>query len=113
MHRNANPTSSQLRHSRHFHDGSGPVPIGPHQQLARMEGTQGRARADTKSRRSREPFAYQSIKPCFGGLVNRRGRLVEKEPIGFLDQRSSEGDALLLARRELKRPMANLVKSNG
>ena len=69
-----------------------------------MEGTQCRAMAHTEYRRSREPFAHQSIKPCFGGLVNRRGRLVEKEPIGFLDQRSSEGDALLLAGGELERP---------
>jgi hypothetical protein len=60
--------------------------------------------AHTEYRRSREPFAHQSIKPCFGGLVNRRSRLVEKEPIGFLDQRSSEGDALLLAGGELERP---------
>ena len=68
-----------------------------------MKGTQCRAMAHTEYRRSREPFAHQSIKPCFGGLVNRRGRLVEKEPIGLLDQRSSEGDALLLAGGELER----------
>jgi hypothetical protein len=56
---------------------------------------------------------YQSIKPCLCSLVNRRGRLVEKEPIGFLNQRSREGDALLLAWRELERPMADLVESPG
>jgi hypothetical protein len=36
-------------------------------------------------------------------LVNRRRCLIEKEPIGLLDQRSSEGDALLLAGGELER----------
>ena len=69
-----------------------------------MKGTQCRAMAHTEYRRSREPFAHQSIKPCLRSLVNRRSRLVEKEPIGFLDQRSSEGDALLLPGGELERP---------
>ena len=69
-----------------------------------MKGTQCRAMAHTEYRRSREPFAHQSIKPCLRGLVNRRSRLVEKEPIGFLDQRSSEGDALLLARGRVGAP---------
>jgi hypothetical protein len=68
-----------------------------------MEGTQRRAMAHTEYRRSREPLAHQSIKPCLRSLVNRRSRLVEKEPIGLLDQRSSEGDALLLAGGELER----------
>ena len=92
---------------------AGPFAIGPHQKLARMEGTQRRAMADAEYRRPREPLAHQSIEPCLRRLVNRRGRLVEKEPIGLLDQRSSEGDALLLARGELERPMANFVESHG
>src|SRR5690242_19025336 len=78
-----------------------------------MERTQRRAMSHTEYRRSRKPFAYQSIKACLGRLINRRGRLVEKEPIGLLDQRPSESDPLLLARRELERPMANLVESFG
>ena len=70
-----------------------------------MKGTQCRAMAHTEYRRSREPFAHQSIKPCFGGLVNRRGRLVEKSQSGFWTSSSSEGDALLLAGESWSAPM--------
>ena len=68
-----------------------------------MEGTQRRAMAHTEYGRPREPLAHQSIEPCLRSLINRRRCLVEKEPIGLLDQRSSEGDALLLAGGELER----------
>ena len=78
-----------------------------------MEGTQCRAMAHTEYRRSREPFAHQSIEPCLRSLVNRRCRLVEKEPIGLLDQRSSEGDALLLAGESWSAPMIRSFAGSG
>jgi len=79
-------------HSRHFHDGGGPIGIRPHQKLARVESTERRAMSHAEYCRYREPFAYQLIKPCLCSLVNRQGRLVEKEPIGFLDQNSIEAE---------------------
>ncbi len=91
----------------------GPVPIGPHQKLARVEGTQCRAMAHAEYRRSREPLAHQSIKTRLRSLVNRRGCLVEEEPIGLLHQRASKGDALLFAGGKLERPMASLVEPLG
>ena len=62
-----------------------------------MEGTQRRAMAHAEYGRPREPLAHQSIEPRLRGLVHRRGRLIEEEPIGLLDERAGEGDALLLA----------------
>ena len=75
-----------------------------------MEGTQCRAMAYTEYRRPRKPFAHQSIEPRLGSLVHRGGCLIKEEPIWFLNQRASEGDALLLAGRELERPMAGLAE---
>src|SRR5262249_61192118 len=104
-HNPADPASSRFRHSCHFNDGGGPVPINPPQKLARMEGTQCSAMAHAESRRPREPLAHQSIEPRLRGLVNRRGRLIKEEPIGLLHERAGEGDSLLLARGKLERPM--------
>ena len=85
---------------------AGPFAIGLHHEPARVEGTQRRPMAHAEHRRPREPLAHQPIEPCLRRLVHRRGRLVEKEPVGLLDQGSREGDALLLAGGELERPVA-------
>jgi len=61
----------------------------------------------------REPLAYQSIEARLRSLIDRRGRLVEEEPIGFLDHRAGEGDALLFTRRKLERPVAGLAEPSG
>src|SRR5262249_34026078 len=68
--------------------------------------------ADAEDRRLRQPLAQQSIETRFGRLVERRGRLVEKEPLGLLDQGAREGNTLLLARGELKRPVRALVQAS-
>ena len=78
-----------------------------------MEGTERGPVAHTEYRRTREPLAYQSIQARLGRLVDSGGCLVEKQIVGFLDQRSREGDALLLSARELKRPVAGLVQPSG
>jgi hypothetical protein len=78
-----------------------------------MESAQCRTIAYTEYCRSSEPLAHQLIEARLRSLIHHSGRFVEEEPIELLDQRSSEGDALLLAGRELERPMANLVESFG
>src|SRR4029450_7570647 len=75
-HNNADASSGRFRHSCHFHDGGGPVPISPHQKLARMEGTQCCAMAHAEYRRSREPLAHESIEPRLGSFGRRRSGLV-------------------------------------
>src|SRR5262245_29883733 len=67
--------------------------------------------ADAEDRRLRQALAEQPIEAPLGRLVERGGCLVEKEPLGLLDQGAREGDALLLARRELKRPVRVLVQA--
>src|SRR5262249_58502699 len=44
-------------------------------------------------------------------LAGRGGRLVEKEPLGLRDEGAGEGDALLLAGGERKRPVRVLVRA--
>src|SRR5262245_50661743 len=110
-HNNADAPSSRFRHSCHFHDRGGPVPISPHQKLARVEGTQCRAMAHAEYGRLREPLAHQSIEPRLRSLVNRRGRLIKEEQIGLLHERAREGDALLLAGGKLERPMTSLTET--
>jgi len=107
--RNSHINSGRFRHSRHFHDG-GPILIGPYQEVASVGATQRRAMSDTEYSRAAQPFAHQSIEPRLGLLVDRRSSLVEEEPIGSLDQRSGECDALLFAGRKLQRPMAGLAE---
>src|SRR5262249_60952515 len=81
------------------------------QERAGVEAAQGPAMAAAEARRLRQALARQSIEARLGRLVERRGRLVEKEPLGLLDQGAREGDALLLARGELKRPVRVLVQA--
>src|SRR5262245_49901185 len=69
--------------------------------------------ADAEHGRSTEPLAHQLIETGLRRLVHRRGRLVEKEPFGLLDQGPGEGHALLLARGELKRPVRGLMQPPG
>ena len=76
-----------------------------------MEGAQCRTMTDAKYRRTLEPLAHQSVKAGFSGLIQRRGGLIEKEPIGFLHERTSKRDALLFPRGELERPVSALVEA--
>ena len=59
---------------------------------------------------SGEPRAQQPIEMVFRRLVHGRGRLVEEEPIGPLDERVRKGDALLLTGRQPQRSVAGLVE---
>src|SRR6185295_11109818 len=93
-----------------FYDGSGAVCPGLHHEPARMEGTERRSMADAEYRRLREPLAHQLIQARLRPLVDRRGRLVEKEPVGLLDQGPREGQSLLLAGGELECPVGGLVE---
>src|SRR6267142_2199335 len=101
------------RGSGQFHDGGGAVCPGLYHEPACMERTQGRPMADAEHRRLREPLAHQPIESRLRRLVQRRGRLVQKEPVGLLDQGSREGHALLLAGGELERPVGDLVETPG
>ncbi len=91
--------SSRIRfgRGRHFHDGGGAARGGLHFELTGVEGAQGRPMAHAEHGRPREPLAHQPIEARLRGIVHRRGRLVEKEPVRLLHQGPREGDALLLA----------------
>jgi hypothetical protein len=78
-----------------------------------MERAQRPPVAHAEHGRARELLAHQLIEARLGRLVHRRGRLVEEEPVGLLDESAGEGDALLLARGELERPVAGLVEPPG
>src|SRR5215470_898175 len=69
--------------------------------------------ADAEQRRLWELLAHQPIKVRLRLLVQRRGRLIEKEPVGLLDQGPREGDSLLLAGGKLERPVDGLVEPAG
>jgi hypothetical protein len=69
--------------------------------------------ADAEHGRLCEPFAQQPIEVRLRCLIHRRGRLVEEEPVGLLDEDPCEGNALLLARGELERPARGLVEAPG
>jgi hypothetical protein len=42
-----------------------------------------------------KPLAHQSIQARLRSVVHRRGRLIEEEPVGLLDECASKGYALL------------------
>ena len=69
--------------------------------------------ADAEHRRLGKPLAHQPIEARLRRLVHRRSRLVEKEPLGLLDQGPREGDALLLAGGKPKRPVGGVVEAHG
>ena len=104
---------SRVGRGGHLHDGRGAAPAELHHELAGVERAQRRPMADAEHRRLREPLAHQPIEARLRRLVHRRGRLVEKEPVGLLDQGPREGDALLLAGGELERPVVGLVEPPG
>ena len=107
-HRNAKITSSRFGRGGHFHNGGGPAPIGPYQKLASLERTQCRPMTDAENSRAGKPLAQQSIETRLRGLIHRRGRLIEEQPLRLLYQRACKGDALLFAgeKLELERPTA-------
>src|SRR6267378_1621795 len=93
-----------------LHDGGGSALLGSHDELAVVEGAKGSAVADAEQGRAWEPLAHEMIEARFGRLVQRGGRLVEEKPVGLLDENPCESDALLLAWRQLLRPVAILVE---
>ena len=54
--------------------------------------------------------AQQLVHAPLGRLVERRGRLVEEQPVRAVEQRAREGEALLLAARQHQRPVGGLVE---
>jgi hypothetical protein len=69
--------------------------------------------AHAEQRRLREPLTQQTVQARFRCLVESRGRFVEEQPIGLLDQSAGKSNSLLLTRRELKRPVASLIEPIG
>src|SRR2546425_1009781 len=63
--------------------------------------------------RRREPLAHQLVEARLRRLIHRRGRLVEEQPVGFLDEGAGKSDPLLLAGGELERPVSGLVEPPG
>src|SRR5262249_43737091 len=105
--------SCRIIDSGNFHDRRWSCSIDVHQKVASVEGAQCRTMTDAKYRRGFKSLANQSINARFSGLIQRRGGLIEKEPIGFLHESTSKCDALLFSRRELERPVPTLVKALG
>ena len=56
-------------------------------------------------------FGDKTIKPLLGLFVESRRRLIEEQPLRPDEKRASKGQTLLLARRELHRPVLGLVKT--
>src|SRR5262249_6714464 len=72
-----------------------------------------RAMRDADDRRSREVRAELLVNVALGRLVQCGGRLVEEEPRRGVEERARQRDELLLARRELLRPVLHLAAAGG
>src|SRR5688572_29993935 len=106
-------TTSRFGHGSHFYNRGRSRHISAHQKLARVEGTQRRAMAYAEYGCAGKPLAHESIETRLRGLVHRRGRLIEEQPLRLLHQRAGKGDALLFAGGKLQRPMASLIEPPG
>src|SRR5205823_6620534 len=97
----------------YVHDAGGPLSVRSHDELASVEGAKRSPVTHAKEGDVREPLAQEPVEARFGRLVQCRGRLVEEEPVGLLDEGTREGDPLLLARREPQRPVVGFIESSG
>src|SRR5437899_11956987 len=70
----------------YVHDSGGALSFGSHDELASVEGAKRSPVAHAEQGDVGEPLAQEPVEPCFGRLVQCRGRLVEEEPVGFLDK---------------------------
>ena len=75
-----------------------------------VETPQGAVMADADDRRPPRRFAQQPVERHLRRLVERRGRLVEKDDLRAGQQNPGEGEPLLLADRQPLRPVAVLVQ---
>src|SRR3954470_1099723 len=76
----------------------------PHEALVVVAGEAG-AMADRHQRRARQLLLQQPIERFLRFFRQRSGRLVEKQPVGTIEQRARKGEPLLLAAREHLRPV--------
>ena len=84
--------------------------LGLEREEAAVELHQARAVADRDGRRIREPLEQQAVELRLRGLVERAGRLVEEQPVGFLQQRARNRQPLLLAAGQLVAPLGGRVE---
>src|SRR5215831_7101751 len=87
------------------------VTVGADDEAAVVEGAQGGAVADADHCGRGEAFLDQGVEALLRVFIHGGGRLVEEEPVWLLDQRAGESNPLLLARRELHRPVLALVEA--
>src|SRR2546428_12318033 len=97
----------------YVHDAGGPLSFRSHDELASVEGAKRSPVAHAEQGDLREPLAQEPVEARLGRLVQRRGRLVEEEPVRLLDKGAREGDPLLLARREPQRPVVGSIEPSG
>jgi hypothetical protein len=58
----------------------------------------------------RKPFRQDLVDPLLHELVDRGGGVVHEDPIGLVEQHASDGQVLLLVRRQLLLPLRRLVE---
>src|SRR5262245_44962080 len=92
----------RLGRSSLFHNGAGTALGALYQELAGVEGAQGRPMTHAEERRPGEALTQQVIEACLCHFVHRGGRFVEKKPLWLLDQGPRDGNALLLAGGEVE-----------
>src|SRR5947208_10205353 len=66
---------------------------------------------DADQRGVRQTLAKQAVQSLFARFIERRGRLVEKQPVRTLEKRARKRKTLLLARRKQQRPIGGLVQT--
>src|SRR6185295_3992943 len=84
-----------------------------HVDIAAVQRLQGRSVSDRDDAGARQFLAQKFIHYAFAGFVERRRRLIEKQPIGCEENGAHEREALLLSEREPLLPVRLFIKAVG